>query len=102
MEFSFFLQPLPCRSFTICHPLINLPVCTSLANEGAVTNAHTALTKLPIDDIADTNATVITNKRVYYFQLHAEEAAGLDDPRLAYEVRFLYPLYTTSTLIAFK
>ncbi|OEY86717.1 P-type conjugative transfer protein VirB9 [Wolbachia pipientis] len=47
----------------------------------------------PIDDIADTNATIITDRRIYYFELHAEEATGLDDPRLAYEVRFLYPLF---------
>ncbi|WDM85254.1 P-type conjugative transfer protein VirB9 [Ehrlichia sp. JZT12] len=44
----------------------------------------------PIADKANTNATIITNKRVYYFEFFAEEAKGLDDPRLAYEVRFLY------------
>ncbi|CEI84945.1 Conjugal transfer protein TrbG/VirB9/CagX [Ehrlichia minasensis] len=44
----------------------------------------------PVADKADTNATIITNKRVYYFEFFAEEAKGLDDPRLAYEVRFLY------------
>ena len=44
----------------------------------------------PIADKADTNATIITNKRVYYFEFFAEEAKGLDDPRLAYEVRFMY------------
>ncbi len=52
----------------------------------------------PIDDIADTNATIITNKRVYYFEFHAEEATGLDDPRLAYEVRFLYPLFNSEEI----
>ncbi|MDB1135590.1 P-type conjugative transfer protein VirB9 [Candidatus Anaplasma sp. TIGMIC] len=45
----------------------------------------------PVADDADTNVTIITNRRVYYFELHAEEATGLDDPRLAYEVRFVYP-----------
>ena len=44
----------------------------------------------PVADKANTNATIITNKRVYYFEFFAEEASGLDDPRLAYEVRFLY------------
>lgn len=52
----------------------------------------------PIEDIADTNATIITNKRVYYFEFHAEEATGLDDPRLAYEVRFLYPMFNSDEL----
>ncbi|QGR02819.1 P-type conjugative transfer protein VirB9 [Ehrlichia ruminantium] len=44
----------------------------------------------PVADKANTNATIITNKRVYYFEFLADEATGLDDPRLAYEVRFLY------------
>ncbi|MDN5247806.1 MAG: P-type conjugative transfer protein VirB9 [Wolbachia endosymbiont of Tyrophagus putrescentiae] len=52
----------------------------------------------PIDDIAETNATIITNKRVYYFEFHAEEATGLDDPRLAYEVRFIYPTLSGGTM----
>lgn len=45
----------------------------------------------PVADNPDTNVTIITNKRTYYFELHAAEATGLDDPRLAYEVRFSYP-----------
>ncbi|WP_249549015.1 P-type conjugative transfer protein VirB9 [Anaplasma phagocytophilum] len=45
----------------------------------------------PVADNANTNVTILTNRRVYYFELHAEEASGLDDPRLAYEVRFVYP-----------
>lgn len=45
----------------------------------------------PVADNPDTNVTIITNKRTYYFELHADEATGLDDPRLAYEVRFSYP-----------
>ncbi len=39
----------------------------------------------------DTNATIITNKRVYHFKLYAKEAEGLDDPEIAYEVRLQYP-----------
>lgn len=45
----------------------------------------------PIQDNADTNATIITNKRVYHFKLYAKEAEGIDDPDIAYEVRFQYP-----------
>lgn len=45
----------------------------------------------PIEDNATTNATIITNKRIYHFALSADTAVGLDDPRLAYEVRFRYP-----------
>lgn len=45
----------------------------------------------PISDNAETNATIITNKRVYQFEFHADDASGLEDPKLAYEVRFVYP-----------
>lgn len=45
----------------------------------------------PIQDNPQTNVTIITNKRVYQFQFYGEEAKGMDDPRLAYEVRFKYP-----------
>ena len=45
----------------------------------------------PIDKDATTNMTVITNKRVYYFELYAEEAEDIRDPNLAFNVRFLYP-----------
>ncbi|CAD7000753.1 unnamed protein product [Ceratitis capitata] len=31
-------------------------------------------------------------------EFHAEEATGLDDPRLAYEVRFLYPLFNSEEI----
>ena len=45
----------------------------------------------PVEDNADTNATIITNKRVYLFNFHAREAEGIHDPEIAYEVRFQYP-----------
>lgn len=45
----------------------------------------------PIEDNAETNATIITNKRVYHFKFYAREAKNIDDPEIAYEVRFQYP-----------
>lgn len=45
----------------------------------------------PMEPEATTNMTVITNLRTYYFELHAKEAEGINDPELVFTVRFLYP-----------
>lgn len=45
----------------------------------------------PIEDNPETNVTILTSKRVYHFVFYGKEAKGLDDPELAYEVRFRYP-----------
>lgn len=44
----------------------------------------------PIQDDALTNMTVVTNKRIYNFELHAREAEGIDDPQLIFVMRFVY------------
>ncbi len=45
----------------------------------------------PMQDATVTNATLITNLRVYHFIFSPDEASSVDDPRLSYEVRFRYP-----------
>jgi type IV secretion system protein VirB9 len=45
----------------------------------------------PIDQDAQTNMTLITNKRSYLFELHAREAESIDDPNLVWVMRFVYP-----------
>lgn len=45
----------------------------------------------PIDPDATTNMTLITNKRIYYFELHAKEAKSIHEDGLMFAVRFLYP-----------
>ena len=45
----------------------------------------------PMEPEATTNMTVITNKRMYYFELHAHEATDINDPDMVFTVRFLYP-----------
>jgi type IV secretion system protein VirB9 len=45
----------------------------------------------PIEQSALTNMTVLTNKRSYLFELHAEEALNIRDPNLTFVMRFLYP-----------
>ncbi|AWD33009.1 Type IV secretion system protein VirB9 precursor [Candidatus Fokinia solitaria] len=44
----------------------------------------------PINDNAETNMTVITNMRMYFFEMHAEEAKGVDDPNIAFVTKFVY------------
>ncbi len=52
----------------------------------------------PVEDNATTNMTVITNKRMYFFEMIAEEATGVNDPRLSFVVKFIYPeQYSLST-----
>ena len=45
----------------------------------------------PINNDAMTNMTVITNKRMYFFEMHAEEASGISDEDLAFMTKFVYP-----------
>ncbi len=45
----------------------------------------------PIEQDATTNMTIITNKRTYFFELHAEEAKNISDKNLTFELRFIYP-----------
>lgn len=45
----------------------------------------------PIEEGADTTLTVMTNQRVYFFELHAQYAAGPFDPNLVFFIKFRYP-----------
>lgn len=45
----------------------------------------------PIEDDATTNMTVITNKRMYMFEVHGSYANGIDDEDLSFMVKFIYP-----------
>ncbi len=45
----------------------------------------------PIEANATTNMTVITNKRMYFFEMHAEEATGIQDENLNFVFKFVYP-----------
>lgn len=48
----------------------------------------------PIDQNPVTNMTVITNQRIYNFELHAEEAKTPHDKNMVYLLRFVYPEIT--------
>ncbi len=45
----------------------------------------------PVEDNATTNMTVITNKRMYFFEMHAEEAISVNDESLNFVIKFVYP-----------
>lgn len=44
----------------------------------------------PIEFDATTNMTIITSKRIYYFELYAEEADSIDDTEIVFAARFIY------------
>lgn len=45
----------------------------------------------PIDQNALTNMTVLTDKRSYLFELHAEETKDIRDKDMIFSLRFIYP-----------
>lgn len=44
----------------------------------------------PLEQDATTNMTLITNRRVYLFELHARETADIDDKDMVFILRFVY------------
>ncbi|HJK87497.1 MAG TPA: TrbG/VirB9 family P-type conjugative transfer protein [Candidatus Megaira endosymbiont of Hartmannula sinica] len=44
----------------------------------------------PIEENATTNMTLITDKRTYFFELYGEHATSIDDPKMVFNVKFLY------------
>lgn len=45
----------------------------------------------PVEQDALTNMTVITNRGMYFFELHAEEASDIRDKGMIFVMRFIYP-----------
>lgn len=54
------------------------------------------------EDNSETNMTVITNKRVYHFELVAREAKGITDKDLIFVVKFVYPDEKDKNLVQFN
>lgn len=52
----------------------------------------------PIEQNALTNMTVLTDKRSYLFELHAEETKDIRDKNLVFSYRFIYPQSDVSAL----
>jgi type IV secretion system protein VirB9 len=53
------------------------------------------------EDHSETNMTVITNKRVYHFELFAREAKGINDQDLIFVVKFSYPDEKDKNIVSF-
>lgn len=53
------------------------------------------------EDNSETNMTVITNKRVYHFELLAKEATGISDKNLIFVVKFVYPDEQDKNIVKF-
>lgn len=45
----------------------------------------------PLEIAAHTNMTIITNKRIYHFDIRSDEFTGKADEDLVYTIRFFYP-----------
>lgn len=52
----------------------------------------------PVEQNALTNMTVITDKRSYLFELHAEETKDIRDKEMVFSYRFIYPQSDSSAL----
>jgi type IV secretion system protein VirB9 len=53
------------------------------------------------EDNSETNMTVITNKRVYHFELMAKEAKSINDKDLIFVVKFAYPDEKDKNIVEF-
>jgi type IV secretion system protein VirB9 len=54
------------------------------------------------EDDSQTNMTVITNKKVYHFELMAREAEDIDDKNLIFVVKFIYPDEKDKNIVQFQ
>ena len=53
------------------------------------------------EDRSETNMTVITNKRVYHFELMAKEAKNINDKDLIFVAKFVYPDEKDKNIVEF-
>jgi type IV secretion system protein VirB9 len=53
------------------------------------------------EDNSETNMTVITNKRIYHFELIAKEAKGINDKDLIFVAKFAYPDEKDKNIVEF-
>ncbi len=53
------------------------------------------------EDNSETNMTVITNKRIYHFELMAKEAKSINDKDLIFVAKFVYPDEKDKNIVEF-
>lgn len=54
----------------------------------------------PLEQDATTNMTLITNRRLYLFELHAKETDNIKDDNMVFILRFLYPSSNNSATVS--
>jgi type IV secretion system protein VirB9 len=77
--------------FDTAERIENVAIGDSAGWQVTPNRAGTLLFLKPLSLGAQTNMTVVTNARRYAFELVAREATSSNDPRIMYNVRFLYP-----------
>jgi len=53
------------------------------------------------EDNSETNMTVITNRKIYHFELMAKEASGINDEDLIFVAKFIYPNQKEKNIVQF-
>lgn len=56
-----------------------------------VVPAENRLFLKPVDEMATTNMTVITDKRIYHFELYGKETKDIRDEEMIFVLKFVYP-----------
>ena len=56
----------------------------------------------PIDKYPQTNMTVITSKRTYYFEMDALEADSFNESEIPFFIRFIYPTTSDKNIVKFN
>ena len=69
----------------------NISIGDSIAWQVVPNNAGNKLFLKPVEENAGTNMTIVTDRRIYSFELRAAKARGPRDPKITYRVSFSYP-----------
>lgn len=78
-------------SFATYERIQNISIGDSIAWQVVPNKAGNIMFLKPVEDNATTNMTVITDRRIYNFELTSGSAYSPRDPNLTYMMKFLYP-----------
>jgi len=78
-------------SFATYEKIQNISIGDSVSWQVVPNKAGNILFVKPIDEYATTNMTVITDRRIYNFELTAGLAGGIRDSGITFLLKFIYP-----------
>jgi len=78
-------------SFAPYEKIQNISIGDSVSWQVVPNKAGNILFVKPIDELASTNMTVITDRRIYNFELTAGLAGGIRDSGITFLLKFIYP-----------